>query len=118
MRRRHVFRRRCGCQRAHFESMEPRRLLSTVVVNTLVDETVANSTTSLREAIAAAIAGDTIAFKSGLTGTITLGKGQLSIGKTLAITGPGASKLSVSGNNASRVFSISAGNVSIAGLTI
>ena len=33
--------------------MEARRLLSTVIVNTLADETIANSTTSLREAIMA-----------------------------------------------------------------
>ncbi len=105
-------------RRPSFETLEARALLSTVVVTTLSDETNANSTTSLREAISKALAGDTISFKSGLTGTITLGKGQLSIGKNLTITGPGASKVSVSGNNATRVFSISSGKVSISGLTI
>src|SRR2546423_1748951 len=100
------------------EKMEVRTLLATVVVNTLADETTANSTTSLREAISKALAGDTISFSSPLTGTITLSKGQLRIGKNLKITGPGASKIAVSGNNASRIFFLSAGNISISGLTI
>jgi CSLREA domain-containing protein len=58
---------------AVLEAFEVRRLLSTVVVNTLADETVANATTSLREAIQLASAGDTVSFAAGMTGTITLG---------------------------------------------
>ena len=54
------------------ETFELRRLLSTAIVDTLIDETVANSTTSLREAIGMAAAGDTIAFKGGLAGQIEL----------------------------------------------
>src|SRR6478609_6956607 len=90
---------------AHLEAMEVRRLLSSViVVDTLADETVANSTTSLREAIQTAVSGDTVQFKSGLAGTITLGGEQLLLDKNVTITGPGAAKLAVSGNNASRVM--------------
>jgi CSLREA domain-containing protein len=78
---------------ARFEAMEVRRLLSSViVVDTLADETVANSTTSLREAIQSAASGDAVQFRSGLAGTITLGGGQLLLDKNLTITGPGAAK--------------------------
>jgi parallel beta-helix repeat protein len=56
----------------------------------------------LRDAIAKATAGDTINFS--VTGTITLNSGELSIDKNLTINGPGAAQLTVSGNNANRVF--------------
>src|SRR5262245_15211614 len=74
---------------------------------------------SLRQAIfdANALAGaDTIDFKAGLAGVITLTTGELGISEDATITGPGAGLLFVSGNNASRVFSLTAvgtGNVSI-----
>src|SRR5215213_7419769 len=100
------------------EKMEARALLASVVVNTLADETTANSTTSLREAIVKAMPGDTVVFKSGLAGTITLSKGQLTIAKDLTIAGPGAGTIAVSGNNASRVFSLNSGKISISGVTI
>ncbi|MDO8362066.1 MAG: choice-of-anchor Q domain-containing protein [Actinomycetota bacterium] len=62
---------------------------------------------SLRQAVADAnaLAGpDTITFQSGLTGTIVLTTGQLNITDSVTVTGPGAAVLSVSGNDASRVF--------------
>jgi hypothetical protein len=79
-----------------------------------------NGPGSLREAIAAAFSGDRIAFDQSLQGqTIRLTSGQLAISKDLDIEGPGADQLTVSGNHASRVFSISGGvTVTIAGLTI
>src|SRR5262249_46547742 len=52
-------------------------------------------------------------------GTIALTSGQLSITDDLQIDGPGAGRLAVSGNDASRVFQISSGvAVSIDGLTV
>lgn len=76
---------------------------------------------SLREALANANPGDTIDL-TGLTGTITLTTGQLEIEDAVTIQGPGASALAISGNNASRVFSmfddLSGGTVTISGLTI
>jgi CSLREA domain-containing protein len=74
---------------------------------------------TLRAAIeeANALAGDdTINF--AVTGTITLGGTQLTIDSNLTITGPGADQLTISGNDASRVFDINSGTVTISGLTI
>lgn len=72
---------------------------------------------SLRQAIADATSGQSIGFS--VTGTITLTSGELVINKNLSITGPGAGSLAISGNDASRVFSISGSAVvTIDGLTI
>jgi len=82
---------------------------------------------SLRNAIANACPGDTVTFNiptsdpgfSGGLYTITLTSTELLIDKNLTITGPGANALTISGNNASRVFEIQAGvTVTIANLTI
>ena len=106
--------------------LEDRRLLSTIVVNNPTDTPVANQI-DLRQAIAQANAdggGDTIAFSSlfNTPQTITLTGGQLELSGTTApttITGPGANLLSVSGNNASRVFLVDANvTASLSGLTI
>ena len=70
---------------------------------------------SLRQAIAEAAPGDTIDF--AVTGTITLTSGELVIDKDLTIAGPGATNLTVSGNNASRVFHVLGGVVAVSGLT-
>jgi parallel beta-helix repeat protein len=65
---------------------------------------------SLRDAIAQANAmmgADTITFAAGVTGTITLTTGELLISDDVTITGPGTASITVSGNNANRVFDIS-----------
>jgi hypothetical protein len=74
---------------------------------------------SLRRAIVDTPAGGTVDFQPGLSGTITLTGGELALTKDLTIAGPGANVITVSGNNASRVFEI-AGSVTgaISGLTI
>jgi hypothetical protein len=79
---------------------------------------------SLRAAIAGANSGDTIVFARSVH-AITLTSGELLIPASLAIDGPGADKLTISGNNLSRVFEIAAGpdasnplNVTISNLTI
>ena len=94
------------------------RAVPTLTVTNLSDTGVAGDG-SLRGEIAAANAADTITFQTGLSGTITLTGGELLLNKNLTITGPGASSLTVSGNNASRVFDISnSATVTLAGLTI
>src|SRR5262245_26566383 len=95
------------------ELLEDRTLPSTFLVTNLND----SGAGSLRAGIASG--DDTITFARGLHGTITLTSGQLDVTSSVTILGPGASKLAVSGNNASRVFEIAAGfDVSISGLTI
>src|SRR5437764_14772645 len=70
-------------RRLRMEPLEDRRLLATLTVDTLVDGTGVPGT-SLREAIAAAAANDTINFS--VTGTINLiSTGQLTINKNLTI---------------------------------
>jgi hypothetical protein len=65
---------------------------------------------SLRQALADANDGDTIDFGYSLNGqTIGLTSGELVVGKSVTINGPGSDNLTVNGNHASRVFSISSG---------
>jgi hypothetical protein len=99
------------------ELLEPRRLLSTLIVTSAAD----SGAGSLRAQIAAAQSGDTITFAPRLADqTITLTSGYLAIAKSLAIQGPGADRLTISGNDASMVFWIKSGttNVQIRDLTI
>ena len=75
---------------------------------------------TLRQAIVDACDGATISFDNAAghafdpaTGphTITLTSGELGISKNLTILGPGQSVLTISGNQASRVFNVSNGAV-------
>src|SRR5437016_1716591 len=122
------------------EVLEDRWAPAVLTVNTLADETAADNTLSLREAISVVNSGstaglssaeqaqvsgtlgqnDTIQFAASLAGgTITLTNGQLTITRDVTIAGLGASQLTISGNAASRIFDISgSATVSIAGLTL
>ncbi len=94
------------------EGLEDRKLLSTFMVTNLND----SGAHSLRAGIQSGDA--TIAFAPGLHGTITL-KSALPVTGSVTINGPGADRLSVSGNDTYQVFDISgSASVSIAGLTI
>jgi len=75
---------------------------------------------SLRQTISDSNSGDVISFDSSLNGqTITLTSGQLSIGKSMTIDGLTTSPgIFISGNDAVRVFYVSAGTVTINNLTI
>src|SRR5262245_6572541 len=99
------------------EALEDRSLPSTLTVSNISD----GDPGSLRAQIAAASSGDTIVFASSLKNqTITLTSGELMIDKSLDIEGLGAASLTVSGNDASRVFDIVTpkAKVTIAGLTV
>ena len=101
------------------EMLEDRLVLSTFLVESTADA----GPGSLRQAVLDANASpgaDEIAFDVSLTGqTIVLGGVKLAVSDHLSITGLGADKLTISGNNASRVFSINAGvTVDISGVTI
>jgi predicted outer membrane repeat protein len=86
-----------------------------LTVGTLIDENDSNhvsSDYSLREALddASVYAGvETIQFAPSLAGVLTLTLGQLVVDSNLNLIGPGADQLTISGNDASRVFSVSSG---------
>jgi len=93
--------------------------LQASAVTIIVMNTNDSGTGSLRAALASAADGDTINFQAGLSGTITLTTGQLVVGTSVTINGPGANLLAISGNNVTRVFLVNPGKtVTIDGLTI
>lgn len=77
---------------------------------------------SLRQAVQTACTGGAIGFDSGgvfaQPRTIVLTTGELLINKNLTITGTGANLLTISGNNASRIFQLQGATVAISGLTV
>ena len=91
----------------------------------IVTSTADSGTGSLRQALADTNEGDTIQFDAALNGqAITLTSGELVIDKSITITGPGASLLTVqrsfaNGTPSFRIFHITPGHtVMIEGLTI
>lgn len=75
---------------------------------------------SLRDAIATAQSGDVIKFSLASGARITLTSGEIIIteGKNLTIDGAGVAKLTISGNNQSRIFNIKSNAASVNELTI
>jgi hypothetical protein len=95
----------------YLDVLEDRSLLSTFTVTNLLD----CGPGSLRAGIQSNY--PTITFCQGLTGTISL-TSELLINRCVTIVGPGASQISISGNNSVRDFEIASGQVAISGLTI
>ncbi|MBX7223144.1 MAG: hypothetical protein K1Y36_24570, partial [Blastocatellia bacterium] len=103
---------------------EPAEIVVQPKANISVTNTNDSGAGSLRAAVAAAVSGDTIDF-GGLTlpATITLTSGHININKSLIIVGPGATQLTINGNNNSRIFLVHDGNdasnsnVSISGIS-
>jgi hypothetical protein len=103
---------------------------ATITVITLADrddgaiEPALAPATSLRDAINFVngdfFGGDTITFAAGLNGTLALADGPLpALTANMNVVGPGANVLSVSGQGASRIMSVSAGAaVTVSGLTL
>lgn len=99
---------------------------ATLTVTKVADtnDGVCDADCSLREAIAAAAPGDLVSFASPFFDTpraIVLGGTELLINKTLAIAGPGAHKLTISGNQVSRIFKVdtgAGGRVTLGGLRL
>jgi predicted outer membrane repeat protein len=88
------------------------------VVDSLTDD---GTGLTLREAIADAVAGDTISFDLPAGSTIALTQGELLVDKALTITGPGAELLTIQADEATRAFylySDADAPVTISGLTI
>ncbi|BFM39751.1 choice-of-anchor Q domain-containing protein [Synechocystis sp. LKSZ1] len=113
-------------QNDHFTIFVDGQSLQVEAATITVTNTNDSGAGSLRNAIASAASGDTINFSSlfNTAQTIILTSGQLVVNKSLTIQGPGANLLTISGNNASRVFVIDDNNennaetVEISGLTI
>lgn len=125
--RRAATRHRAGlAARLACEPLEPRDVPATFTVTNTGDSPIIGSG-SLRAAILEANAtvgvDDTIVFAPSVTGTITLTGGVIAITDSVTITGPGAAKLTVSGNGQDRIFLVSDGTaaqaaVSVSGLTL
>src|SRR5438105_2454988 len=102
--------RRLRPARFNLNCLEDRAVPTTFTVTSAADSGLG----TLRDAIVAAnknAGADVIAFSPIVfipPHTITLTSGELLISDALTIQGPGASLLTVSGNNASRVFDIDA----------
>ena len=100
--------------------MEGRELLSALTVTNTSD----SGAGSLRAAVIEANSdggGDAIVFSSlfSTPQTITLSSGPLELTGTATITGPGANLLTITGDNANRVFDIASGAAAeMSGLTI
>ena len=109
---------------AECEVLEVRQMLSAFAVTNTLDNT---DPGSLRWAVGQANANpgtdsivfDSTVFSTSHTITLTAGQLDLSDSATTTIVGPGAGLLSISGNNASRVFEIDNGAwADLHGLTI
>ena len=106
------------------ERLEDRVVLSPFLVTNTMDNMPGQPLIdgSLRQAIALSNSTpgpNEVDFAPGLSGTIGLTSGQLQITNDVRIVGPGADVLSVSGNNASRVFDVDSGTTAtFSGLTI
>ncbi len=103
---------------------------ATITVTTLNDGSVPGQCT-LRDALlsangdfatagcSAGSGSDDIVFQPGLTGTVTLTGGALSIDSTLSITGPGPGQLTISGDGSDRLIAVNpAAMAEISGLRL
>ncbi len=97
--------------------------LATIVVTTIVDYSAApqycpGPDCALRDALAAANAGDVIEFDPALSGSLNLRYGELTVNALdLTIIGPGAENLTLNADGSSRVLSVTGGsNLALSGL--
>ena len=113
-------------RRLALEPLEDRRLLAVLTVNSPLDNTLSgDNLVTLREAIGAANSDtttdlghtgsgpDVIEFDASVFGTprtITLTFGELPVTDSLTVQGTGATNLTISGNNASRIFYLDDGS--------
>jgi hypothetical protein len=109
--------------RPRVECLESRLVPSTFTVKNLLDDGSAGSLRMRIEAANNRPGADTVVFKPGLEGTIPLNGTEILISDSLVLAGPGAAKVTVDGNAASRIFFIYDftavdKNVTVRGLTL
>src|SRR5262245_26739735 len=97
--------------RPSLEVLEDRDVPTTFVVSNLGDNGFEQPLIpgSLRRAVERANSHpgrDTIIFKPGLQGTIKLQLGAILISDDLALTGPGAARIKIDGNDLDRIFTV------------
>jgi hypothetical protein len=73
---------------------------------------------SLRLIISQSVSRDTVAFNSGLTGTIALARGPVVLDRNITVQGPGSKAIQIDGMELERVFRITNSSPTIAGLAI
>jgi fibronectin-binding autotransporter adhesin len=96
-------------------ALEVRALLSTITVTNDSD----SGSGSLRQALASSVAGETIQFARSAYGTITLSSGPLVVASSVTIDGPGATNLTINGNDAFQDLRVQAAvTARVSGLTI
>ncbi|MGB4848930.1 MAG: hypothetical protein WBP41_13480 [Saprospiraceae bacterium] len=89
------------------------------VCSNIVTSTADSGLGSLRDVIACASDNAIITFSLPPISQITLMTGEIVISKNLTLSGPGASNLTVSGNNTSRIFNLLSGkNFTIKNLSL
>jgi hypothetical protein len=110
---------------AAIQPLESRLLLTAYTVDTLDDVSDGDfgpGQFSLREAVEQANASpgtDAIGFAPALQGgTITLNGQALVLSDSVVLAGPGARSLTVSGNDLSRIFEVTGGEVEVSGLRL
>ncbi len=97
------------------------QVVNACTTNPIVTSTADSGANTLREALANVCTGDTITFDLAGAGphTITLTTGELAIDTNVTINNNSGESVTVSGNNASRVFNINSGKTaSIIGLAL
>ncbi len=95
-------------------ALEARTLLSTITVMNDND----SGAGSLRAALGAAVAGETINFAPTAYGTITLSSAPLEVATSVIIQGPGPKKVTINGNNAFEDLAVDANvTATVSGLT-
>ncbi len=101
-------RRRPAPVRLAVEPLEDRAVPAVYLVDTLADDGIG----SLRQAVLDANdmpGADQVRFAAGLHGTFELENGEIAITDHLTIRGPGSNRLTISGENQSRIFRIDNG---------
>jgi CSLREA domain-containing protein len=98
-----------------FAAIDSHAATLTVTKTDDTNDGVCDADCSLREAVAVAMPNDTVVFSSlfNTAQMITLTLGQMAIDRNLTITGTGQELVTISGNNAGRIFLITGTGVTV-----